>query len=117
MGSSFANFCKKKSGEVLIDDDVFENIAKIIEKEGSDCWFSDDPQKFLGKKYKSDNYEKSKDIVSISGAITSKEREIPEYIQMDEKNKKAKLSRVPKFAEIPYPTIMSPSLVIEYYSR
>ena len=61
--------------------------------------------------------EKSKDIVAISGAITSKEREIPEYIQMDEKNKKAKLSRVPKFAEIPYPTIMSPSLVIEYYSR
>ena len=31
----------------------------------SDCWFSDDPQKFLGKKYKSDNYEKSKDIVDV----------------------------------------------------
>jgi isoleucyl-tRNA synthetase len=58
-------FVKKKSGEVLIDDDVFENIAKIFEKEGSDCWFSDDPQKFLGKKYKSDNYEKSKDIVEV----------------------------------------------------
>jgi len=61
--------------------------------------------------------DKSKDIVSISGAITSKEREVPEYIQMDDKNKKAKLVRVPKFAEIPYPVIMSPSLVIEYYSR
>jgi small subunit ribosomal protein S4 len=61
--------------------------------------------------------DKSKDIVSISGAITSKEREVPEYIQMDDKNKKAKLIRVPKFAEIPYPTIMSPNLVIEYYSR
>tara|TARA_B110000438_G_scaffold170488_1_gene162928 strand:+ start:275 stop:892 length:618 start_codon:yes stop_codon:yes gene_type:complete len=61
--------------------------------------------------------DKSKDIVAISGAITSKEREVPEYIQMDDKNKKAKLVRVPKFAEIPYPVIMSPSLVIEYYSR
>jgi len=61
--------------------------------------------------------DKSKDIVSISGAITSKEREVPEYIQMDDKNKKAKLVRVPKFAEIPYPVIMSPNLVIEYYSR
>jgi len=61
--------------------------------------------------------EKSKDIVSISGAMASKEREIPEYIQMDDKAKKAKLVRVPKFAEIPYPIIMSPSLVIEYYSR
>ena len=61
--------------------------------------------------------EKSKDIVAISGAMASKEREIPEYIQMDDKAKKAKLIRVPKFAEIPYPIIMSPSLVIEYYSR
>ena len=58
-------FMKKKSGEVLIDDDVFENIAKIFEKEGSDCWFSDDPQKFLGKKYKPEDYEKSSDIVEV----------------------------------------------------
>ena len=34
-----------------------------------------------------------------------------------EKNRKAKLIRVPKFSEIPYPTIMEPNLVIEYYSR
>jgi len=61
--------------------------------------------------------EKSKDMVSIAGALVSKEREVPEYIQMDEKNKKAKLIRVPKFSEVPYPTIMEPNLVIEYYSR
>ena len=61
--------------------------------------------------------DKSKDITAISGSIVSKEREVPDYIQMDEKNKKAKLIRVPKFSEIPYPTIMEPSLVIEYYSR
>ena len=61
--------------------------------------------------------DKSKDIVTIVGALVSKEREVPEYIQTDEKNKKAKLIRVPKFAEIPYPAIMEPSLVIEYYSR
>jgi len=61
--------------------------------------------------------QKSKEMLIIAGAIVSKEREVPEYIQMDEKNKTAKLIRVPKFAEIPYPTIMSPNLVIEYYSR
>ena len=61
--------------------------------------------------------DKSKEVVSIIGSIVSKEREVPEYIQMDEKNKKAKFIRVPKFAEVPYPTIMEPSLVIEYYSR
>ena len=59
----------------------------------------------------------SKDLTVIAGAIVSKEREIPDYIQMDEKNKTAKLIRVPKFSEIPYPTIMEPNLVIEYYSR
>ena len=61
--------------------------------------------------------EKSKDIITIVGALVSKEREVPDYIQMDEKNKKAKLIRVPKFSEVPYPTIMEPNLVIEYYSR
>ena len=53
----------------------------------------------------------------IDIAIASKEREIPEYIQMDEKNKKLKFVRVPKFEEVPYPVIMEPNLVIEYYSR
>ena len=61
--------------------------------------------------------DKSKDIVAIVGALVSKEREVPDYIQMDEKNKKATLIRIPKFSEVPYPVIMEPNLVIEYYSR
>ena len=60
---------------------------------------------------------KSKELVVIVGSLLSKEREIPDYIQMDEKNKKAKFIRIPKFSEVPYPTIMEPNLVIEYYSR
>jgi len=58
-------FLSKKNGEALIDDEVFENIAKIFEKEGSDCWFSDDAQKFLGQKYKSQDYDKISDIVEV----------------------------------------------------
>ena len=61
--------------------------------------------------------EKSKELAVIAGAVVNKEREVPDYIQMDEKNKIAKFTRVPKFSEIPYPSIMEPSLVIEYYSR
>ena len=61
--------------------------------------------------------DKSKSMTTISGSLVSKERDVPDYIQMDDKNKKAKLIRVPKFSEIPYPTIMEPNLVIEYYSR
>ncbi len=58
-------FVNKKDKKILIDDEVFETIAQIYEKEGSDCWFSDDPQKFLGKKYKSEDYEKLSDIVEV----------------------------------------------------
>ncbi len=58
-------FVNKKTKEILKDDEVFENIAKIYEKEGSDCWFSDDPQKFLGKKYIADDFEKLSDIVEV----------------------------------------------------
>jgi isoleucyl-tRNA synthetase len=58
-------FINKKTKEILIDDEVNENIAKIYEKEGSDCWFSDDPQRFLGAKYKSEDYEKMSDIVEV----------------------------------------------------
>ena len=49
--------------------------------------------------------------------MTTKERDVPDYIQSDEKNKIAKLTRVPSFSEVPFPTIMEPNLVIEYYSR
>jgi len=61
--------------------------------------------------------DKSKDLNVIVGALDNKERDVPDYIQMDEKNRKVKLIRVPKFSEIPYPAIMEPNLVIEYYSR
>ena len=58
-------FISKKTKEVLIDDEVFENIASIYEKEGSDCWFSDNTQRFLGNKYNSEDFEKSSDIVEV----------------------------------------------------
>ena len=61
--------------------------------------------------------DKSKTLTIIEGCLSSKERDVPEYIQLDLKNKTAKLVRVPKFADIPYPTMMEPKLVIEYYSR
>ena len=61
--------------------------------------------------------EKSKKLVVVDGALQSKERDVPDYIQSDIKNKIAKLIRVPKFSEVPYPVVMEPNLVIEYYSR
>jgi len=67
-------FISKKTKKPLRDPDVIDNIAKIYEKEGSDCWFTDDPQKFLGKKYNKEDYIKTSDIVEVwfdSGASHS----------------------------------------------
>ena len=61
--------------------------------------------------------EKSKKLALIDIALANKEREVPEYLQVDEKNKKVTFVRTPKFEEVPYPVVMEPNLVIEYYSR
>ena len=61
--------------------------------------------------------EKSKQLATVDVSLASKERDVPEYLQLDEKQKKVKFVRTPKFAEVPYPVVMEPNLVIEYYSR
>ncbi len=61
--------------------------------------------------------DKSKQLAIIDIALANKERETPEYLQVDEKNRKIKFVRTPKFEEVPYPVVMEPNLVIEYYSR
>ena len=61
--------------------------------------------------------DKSKQLALIDIALANKEREVPEYLQLDEKNKKVKFVRIPKFEEVPYPVVMEPNMVIEYYSR
>ena len=58
-------FINKKTKEPLRDQKVIERIAEIYEKEGSDCWFTDDVEKFLGKEYDPNNFEKLKDIVEV----------------------------------------------------
>ncbi len=61
--------------------------------------------------------ESSKQIPMVLEALQNAERQVPEYIEMDEKKLSAKYLRIPKFMEIPYPVMMEPNLVIEFYSR
>ncbi len=58
-------FIDKKTKEPLRDIEVINRIAEVYEKEGSDCWFTDDPQRFLGEDYKSSDYDQLKDIVEV----------------------------------------------------
>ncbi len=58
-------FINKKTKEPLRDAKVIDRIASIYEKQGSDCWFTDDPKIFLGENYDTAEYEKLNDIVEV----------------------------------------------------
>jgi isoleucyl-tRNA synthetase len=58
-------FINKVTKKPLRDQKVIERIASIYEKQGSDCWFTDDPEVFLGNDYSPDDYEKLNDIVEV----------------------------------------------------
>ena len=61
--------------------------------------------------------EKSKEIPVLLEAISSTERETPQYLSVDYDKLKGTFIKGPKPDEVPYPVIMEPNLVIEYYSR
>ena len=61
--------------------------------------------------------EKSSGVGIVIEAIQSAERDVPDYIDADHKKLTAKLVRVPVLADVPYPVMMEPNLVIEYYAQ
>lgn len=60
---------------------------------------------------------KMKENANVQTAISTSEREVPDYCEMADKGLKGKYLRAPKFADVPYPVQMEPNLVIEFYSR
>ena len=61
--------------------------------------------------------EKSRNHQNVIGGMESVERDVPEYIEVNEKTFTVKLLRVPVLEDIPYPVQMEPNLVVEFYSR
>jgi small subunit ribosomal protein S4 len=60
--------------------------------------------------------ERMKDNVNVMNALSTNERDVPDYMEVDGKGK-GKFIRAPKLADVPYPVIMEPHLVVEFYSR
>jgi small subunit ribosomal protein S4 len=60
---------------------------------------------------------KSRDLPLVLLAIDSAEREVPDYVEVNIGERRARYVRAPKLADVPYPVQMEPNLVIEYYSR
>ena len=61
--------------------------------------------------------DKSKQLALVLEANALAERDVPDYIDVDHTKMTAKLSRVPAPTDVPYPVVMEPHLVVEYYSR
>ncbi|MGV0818805.1 30S ribosomal protein S4 [Martelella sp. AMO21009] len=61
--------------------------------------------------------ERSKQLASVLEATQLAERDVPDYIDADHNKMTATYVRVPALADIPYPVIMEPNLVVEFYSR
>ena len=61
--------------------------------------------------------ESSKQLAFVLEASQLAERDVPDFYEVDHSKMAAKLTRIPLPSEVPYPVMMEPNLVIEFYSR
>ena len=61
--------------------------------------------------------EKSKQMAAILEATQSPERAVPDYLDVDHTKLVATFVRTPGLSDVPYPVVMEPNLVIEYYAQ
>ncbi|MEO1959250.1 MAG: isoleucine--tRNA ligase [Nautiliaceae bacterium] len=66
-GVPIAFFRDKRSGELIIDDEMIEHIYEIFKKEGADAWYSKSIEELLpeSKKEMAKNLEKVEDILDV----------------------------------------------------
>lgn len=61
--------------------------------------------------------QKSKQMALVLEAADSPEREVPEYMDVDHKSMKGTFNNIPTLSDVPYPVVMEPNLIVEFYSR
>ena len=61
--------------------------------------------------------EKSRQLAIVLETQQAQERSVPDYIEFDSKEMTAKFTRTPKLTDVPYPVMMEPNLIVEFYSR
>ena len=55
--------------------------------------------------------------MAMAMAMEDPSREFCDYVDVDEKSRKATYLRVPRLEDVPYAAQMEPQLVVEFYSR
>ena len=61
--------------------------------------------------------EKSKQIAMVLEAAGLAERDVPDYLDVDHSKMTATFVRSPALGDVPYPVMMEPNLVVEYYAK
>ncbi len=64
-GVPIAVFVDKKTGKPLRDPEVIDRVAKAVEKDGADIWFTADPGLFLGPGRDPEDFHQVKDILDV----------------------------------------------------
>jgi isoleucyl-tRNA synthetase len=64
-GVPIAVFVDKQTGEPLRDPEVMGRVVEAFKAEGADVWFESPPERFLGNKYKSSDFEQVRDILDV----------------------------------------------------
>ena len=61
--------------------------------------------------------EKSRQMALVLEAISSPERDLPDYLVVDHSKLTAEFVRAPALSDVPYPVMMEPNLVVEFYAK
>ena len=61
--------------------------------------------------------DRSKQMVALLEATQPAERDVPDYIEADPSKMTATFVRTPALGDVPYPVMMEPNLVVEFYAK
>ncbi len=61
--------------------------------------------------------ERSRQLAVVLEAAGSAERDVPDYIHVDHSKMTAEFTRAPSLSDVPYPVMMEPNLVVEFYAK
>ena len=61
--------------------------------------------------------DRSKQLALVIEAAGLPERDVPEYLEVDHSKMTATFVRTPGLSDVPYPVMMEPNLVVEFYAK
>ena len=61
--------------------------------------------------------DKSRQLAVVLEAVALAERDVPDYVDVDHSKMTATFVRTPGLSDVPYPVIMEPNLVVEFYAK